>query len=77
MSYTPTPQQPPTKALDATTPTSLSGIVIALLIPAITIVGLFVLIGTNHLDANVGVPIIAGIAGVHGGAVVANSSSGG
>lgn len=54
---------------------SVSGVIIGLLIPLVTVVGLFVLIGLGKLSADVGVPIIAGIAGVHGGAVVANSST--
>jgi len=40
------------------------------LTPIVAIVGLFVLIAINKLDPNVGIPIIAGITGYHGGAAI-------
>ena len=75
MSYSnPNPPQPNPPAVQATSPT-LANLATVLVIPLVVVVGLFVLIALGKLDASVGVPIIATIGGVHGGAVIANSSS--
>lgn len=41
----------------------------------LAIVGLFVLIAIGKLDANVGIPLVAAIVGVHGGAAITNNST--
>ena len=52
----------------------VNNLIQTLLVPVVVIVGLVVLIALHDLDASVGVPIIAGLAGVHLGAnVVANT----
>ena len=46
-----------------------------LLIPVVVIVGLIVLVALKKVDANVAVPIIIGLAGVHTGASITNNAT--
>lgn len=46
-----------------------------LLVPIVTIAGLVVLIALGDVTSAVGVPIIAGLAGVHGGAQIVTNAT--
>lgn len=59
------------------TPTSSSVSVAALmswLVPLVTIIGTIVLLALHDIDQAAGVGLIAGLAGLHGGASVATAS---
>ena len=43
-----------------------------LLVPLVTIVGLIVLVALHDISANVAIPVIVGLAGVHTGANLSN-----
>ena len=55
-------------------PSSSLLVVIALVVPVVTISGLIVLIALGKIDQSAGLSLIGVLAGVHGGAVVANAS---
>jgi hypothetical protein len=48
--------------------------ILALIVPAVTIVGVIVLLALKSIDQAAGLALIGAIAGVHGGAAVANAS---
>lgn len=48
-------------------------LVSTLLVPLVTIVGLIMLIALQRIDAAAGLGLIGGLAGLHGGAAVANT----
>lgn len=72
MSFT-SPQTTPAKPSGSST--TLTTVLSLYLLPVIVVVGLFVLIALGKVDSATGVPLIAGIVGVHGGAAVANTST--
>lgn len=55
--------------------TNLPQLVMGYITPIIALIGLFVLMGLKVLDTNVGIPLVAGIVGVHGGAAITNTTS--
>lgn len=64
-----TPTQPPAAT------TSTATLIGAYVVPIIVIIGVFVLIALNKLNAETGITLVSVIAGVHGGATVANVTS--
>lgn len=59
-------------------PTSTTaGIIGTYLLPALTLIGIFVLIALNKVASDVALPIIVAITGVHVGATVTNNAKGG
>lgn len=66
--FTPTTTTP-------TTPTSPATIIGGYVVPVIVIIGIFVLIAMNKLNAETGIAVISVIAGVHGGAAVTNAAA--
>lgn len=53
----------------------MTTLVQTLLVPVVTIAGLVVLIALGDVTAAVGVPIIAGLAGVHSGAQLVTNAA--
>lgn len=64
-----TPDQPPT------TSTVSVQTILGYITPILALIGLFVLMGVGKLDTNVGIPLVAAIVGVHGGAAITNQSN--
>lgn len=58
-----------------TTRATVNNYVTTLLIPLVTIVGLIVLMALHVLTPADGLPLVGVLAGVHGGATIANNSS--
>lgn len=53
----------------------MTNLIQSLLVPLVTIIGLIVLMALHDLDANVAIPIIVGLAGVHIGAQIGGTGT--
>ena len=73
MSATPSTFTTPKANAQTTTPTTQA--LLPYMLPVLTLVGVFVCIILGKITADVGVPVIVAIAGVHAGAAVANSNT--
>lgn len=71
---TPTTVNAPAPVVSVTSSTG-ANLIVTLLIPLVTIVGLFVGMYLHDLSAATGVGLIGGLAGLHGGAAVATNAS--
>lgn len=56
--------------------TSTLAVIGGYVLPVLTLIGLFACIITKTVQSDVALPLIAGIVGVHGGAVVTNAAKG-